>query len=92
MHYITHGLVLTLDLLLFGREEGRGERGTRREGRKGKGRKGKGRREEGRGRGRMEGDREEKRRETSKLVYAHLSEQWGTYKHGLPTSPQIGLQ
>ena len=69
--------------------EGRGEQ-------EGKG--GKGRGEKGRGGEKKGGGEEEwkgtgkKRGETSKLVYAHLSEQWGTYKHGLPTSSQIGLQ
>ena len=81
-------------LAVWEREEGRGEEEEGgREGVRGEGRRREGEREEeGRGRGRMEGEREESRRETSKLVDAHLSEQWGTYKRGLPTSTQIGLQ
>ena len=55
LHYIAHGLVLTLDLLLFGtgkEEEGRGNK------KGGQGRGGKGRREEMRGKGgRREGER-----------------------------------
>ena len=72
------------------RERGEGNKKGREE-REGEEREGEEGRREGKG-GRMKGDGEEKGRETSKLVYAHLSEQWGTYKHGLPTSPQIGLQ